>query len=275
MRVAVRGPDAVVGRVADLAVDVSGVRVVRRDAETGTRPAESTGSAESTAAAGDVPSVGGGTGRPGGVTDADGPIDVVVAVGEASLRRALLDGGAPVLAVDVDLPAAVSLDGLTRALEAHVGGDRYSTTPVALLDVRAGAHTGRAVFDVSLLTTEAAKISGYGVHEGDVTHGRFRADGVVVATPIGSHGYAQAVGGPLLSPGTGLAAVPVSPFATHADSWVVGSAVRVTVERDDSEVSLFVDDRELARLSEGDEVTISVDGEAELLTPPVGDGSGA
>ncbi|MFC6763872.1 NAD(+)/NADH kinase, partial [Natrinema soli] len=49
----------------------------------------------------------------------------------------------------------------------------------------------RALFDVTLVTDEPARISEYGVRSRDESVATFRADGVVAATPAGSHGYAS------------------------------------------------------------------------------------
>lgn len=203
----------------------------------------------------------------GGVADAS----FVVAVGErafAELASAAVH--VPVLAVDAgdgmrsvapgDAAAAITavLEGRVerttrRAFAVHVGDERYD-----------------AVFDVTLVTTEPARISEYCVAVGDADVAQFRADGVVVATPAGSHDYARAAGGPVLDGTSPVAAVvPVAPFAIDTDHWVVRDEdVTLSVERDEGSVSLLVDDRTVGTVDPAAPVRLSRGHEFELLCPP-------
>jgi NAD+ kinase len=108
-----------------------------------------------------------------------------------------------------------------------------------------GERAATVLRDAMLVTDEPARISEYAVRSGDRVVARFRADGVVVATPAGSRGYLSAAGGPIVEPGTRtLAAVPVAPFQTESDDWVLDdAAVSLTVHRD-TPVLLVVDGRE-------------------------------
>ncbi|WP_394351524.1 hypothetical protein [Halobacterium bonnevillei] len=73
-----------------------------------------------------------------------------------------------------------------------------------------------------MVTAEPARISEYAVETGTERVDEVRADGVVAATPAGSHGYARDADGPLLSRGRGLAvrrsrgAVPSGALAVGA-----------------------------------------------------------
>jgi len=110
--------------------------------------------------------------------------------------------------------------------------------------VRPGTES-TAAFDTTVITSEPARISEYAVSVAGRPHATFRADGVVVASPLGSHGYSRAAGGPQLDFGSGLAVVPIAPFATIADSWVVEPPVSVSVERETA-VSVFADTEGIA-----------------------------
>ncbi len=179
-----------------------------------------------------------------GLDRVDSDADLLVTVGEDALVDCAARGESrPILPVGVETPLSPPSEQLAAIL------DRLPTQPPTLevrpLSVTAGGSTSTAVFDVTLVTTEPARISEYTVSVGERTHATFRADGVVVATPLGSGGYARAAGGPLLEPGTGLAVVPIAPFATHTDSWMLDSPLAVDVERDDS-VTVFADTSQLA-----------------------------
>ncbi|ELZ48591.1 ATP-NAD/AcoX kinase [Halorubrum californiense DSM 19288] len=181
--------------------------------------------------------------------------DAVVAVGDAALREAMLaaageDGrSVPILpvgdgrhAVAPDLAAdrIAAADGAGGSASAVDGFSRVAH-PVLAVD---GAGDGRRRFaaaDVAFVTAEAARISEYGIAFTDGESVSVRADGAVIATPLGSDGYAAAAGGPVVSPGGGLSVVPVSPFTTRPDTWVASGGVRVTVEREEEPVALVVD----------------------------------
>ena len=169
--------------------------------------------------------------------------NAVVVDGEPALL-ALADHppDCPVVAVDTgasryDVPAADA----AAAIRGLGGGVETAPHPVLEVSID-GDAVGRAVTDVSLVTAEPARISEYGVAAGAGWTETVRADGVVVATPLGSEGYAHAVGGPVLAPETGVAAVPISPYAMRADAWVLRPPVSLSVERDEAAVSLLLDD---------------------------------
>jgi NAD+ kinase len=195
-------------------------------------------------------------------TDYPADLDAVVAVGEHALLS-LTDAppSVPVLPVDAGPGVrSVATDDALRAIERLVTGEGATVTVPILgitVDDTPRAH---ALADIALLTEDPARISEYAVTTGTDLVSRFRADGVVVSTPVGSHGYARAVDAPVVAPDTGVVAVaPVGPFATEADSWVLPTdGVSLTVERDEAPVELLADDRVVGPVPPGDPVGISV-----------------
>lgn len=176
---------------------------------------------------------------------ADASLAAVVAPDRTALHG-LADHppAAPVLAPGAS-PGLPGIDGdaLATTLEA-VLSDRASTVPAPLLSVTAaGEPAGRALEDVTIVTEAPASISEFAIEHataGELEAGR--ADGVVLATPAGSHGYASAGGGPLLAPGAGLAVVPIAPFRFERQRWVVPvELLSVAVTRDEARVSVEVD----------------------------------
>ena len=149
----------------------------------------------------------------------------------------------PILPAGVETPLSPSREQLVDVFERLPA--EPSTVEVRPLSVTAGDASTTAVFDTALVTSEPARISEYTVSVGDRPHATFREDGVVVATPLGSSGYGRAAGGPQLEPATGVAVVPIAPFATHTDTWVLKPPLSVRVEREDS-VTVFADTTHLA-----------------------------
>ncbi|WP_137283224.1 NAD(+)/NADH kinase [Halorussus salinisoli] len=227
----------------------------------------------------------------------------VVAVGESALLALVREGvDAPVLpvdagpgyggvassdatltdetATDTDAESSVETDSdsadaqpesVSSALDALLARE-FETDSRAVLAVTVdGEHVGRALADVTLVTSEPARISEYAVESRGEQVAQFRADGVVVSTPTGSHGYGRNAGGPLLEPGTGVVSVvPVASFAVNVDHWVlsVDRSVALTVERDEGEVSLLLDDRNVCTVSTDTHVEVVEDDVLELVRVP-------
>ncbi|WP_440008774.1 ATP-NAD kinase [Halomicrococcus sp. SG-WS-1] len=216
------------------------------------------------------------------VRDADGTVErgtaatvldadpsVVVAPGEPAVLDAVRAGtSVPVLAVAAGPELASVPESDVEEAVADLLADEWSTTERPLLSVRIdGERVARALYDAMLVTSEAARISEYAVRTSHSDVDQFRADGVVVATPTGSTGYAYDAGGPAVEPETDvLSVVPVAPFAIHLGNWVLSGPVTLSVERDDGEVSLYADDRKVAEVPPRTPVELAYDGAVELVT---------
>jgi NAD+ kinase len=203
---------------------------------------------------------------------AAGP-DAVVPVGDSALLALVREGLAvPVLPIDAGPGyGGVSETDLTPAVETLLAGE-FDTESRTTLGVSVGGeHVGRALADAMLVTTEPARISEYAIRAGDEVVEQFRADGVVVSTPTGSHGYGRSAGGPLLEPGSGVVGVvPVAPFAVNADHWVLSAdrPVTLSVERDEGAVSLLLDDRTVQEVPTHTPVEVSAAGTMTVARVP-------
>jgi NAD+ kinase len=93
---------------------------------------------------------------------------------------------------------------------------------------------------------------------GHIVLGRFRADGLIVATPTGSTGYSVAAGGPIIDPEMDAVIInPICPFTLSNRPIVVPSNERVitVVEEDQrSAVLLTVDGQITEALRPGDRI---------------------
>ena len=200
--------------------------------------------------------------------------DALVTVGEDALSALAARSDLPETPV---LPVgsgrgvrSVPRSAVDDAVNALVDG-RGETTPYPVLGVHVGdRHQARALADVTLLTAEPARISEYAVTTDGTTVAQFRADGVVVATPVGSHGYARRVDAPVVAHDTGVAAVaPIAPFATDADHWILDlDSITLRVERDEVPVELLADDRRVDGIDPGVPVSLSVVDTLSVLSVP-------
>jgi NAD+ kinase len=197
---------------------------------------------------------------------------VVVAIGQSALREvARRRPGAPVLPVDAG-------SGVRSVRAADVGSALRSVLadeatvehhPVVGVDV-GGERVAEAVYDVLVVTAAPAHISEYRVRADEEPVATFRADGVHAATPAGTTGYARSAGSPVVPAGSSVCTVvPVAPFATTLDDWVLPvEDVRIDVLRDETDIALRVDGEREASLSTGAPVALKVDGTVDLLRVP-------
>jgi NAD+ kinase len=200
---------------------------------------ETRGAVDALAAAGGAPETGDAR------TVLDAGVDLVVAVGEAALAALAREAvDVPVLPVDAGRGVrSVPADDLWTVADRLTGGD-WSLDRHPLVGVSLdGERLDTALLDVMLVTSAPADISEFAVRT-DEPVAQFRADGVVVATPAGTTGYAAAAGAAVSPPGPSVLSVePVAPFATRLGHWVLPPTVTVSVEREEAAVELQVDDR--------------------------------
>jgi len=199
---------------------------------------------------------------------ADPPL--VITVDPPALRTALDRApDTPVYPVGIDDPYGATPPALDRVVASLLTGG-YTVEHRPVLQVSTASTAVPAVLDATLMTEEPARISEYDIDLGTGPDpGSVRADGVVVATPAGSTGYAAAAGGPTVTPGTeAVSVVPVSPFAVDRPTWVVDPPVTVTVRREEGAVSLYADGGHVATVPRGDPVTVDAHGTAAIATVP-------
>lgn len=126
---------------------------------------------------------------------------------------------------DGDVLAAVSATITGRGRE-----ERRSTlrAAVRLGGRESGAH--EALNEVFVGRGSGARAVDLAVDVDGVRLARWVCDGVVIATPTGSTGYALSAGGPFVAPDVrGLLVVPVSPHSLKARPVLIGEGARVTV----------------------------------------------
>ncbi|WP_135302558.1 diacylglycerol kinase catalytic domain-containing protein [Haloarcula amylovorans] len=206
------------------------------------------------------------TGRVGDVP----PTDRLVAVGQAAVSAvAAADTDPLVLPVEAGRGVrSVARNEVTAAVAALTDAavERHPVLSVSA----AGSPVGTALFDVTLVAAEAARISEYTVTTPTDAVGQFRADGITVATAAGSPGYARRIGGPILAPtDTVGVAAPIAPFATNPDHWVLPlSGLSLSVERDEATVALFVDGDPEGTVACEESVTLSQTGTLRVAVVP-------
>lgn len=198
-------------------------------------------------------------------------LDFAVAGGESAVVDLLrADLAVPVLPVDAGGGVrSVATDDAETAVGRVLGGE-YRTEQHPVISAQRAFDGVRALFDVTLVAAEPARISEFSVRCGGESIARFRADGVVASTPAGSVGYNSAAGGPVVATGMdAVSVVPLAPFATDADQWVLPlEEVTLSVERDETPVELLADGRSERAVAAGEPVTLSATEAFETVVVP-------
>jgi NAD+ kinase len=137
-----------------------------------------------------------------------------------SATRALAGQKVPILAVNLGglgFLTSVTREELYPVLEQVLDG-RHSTSERMMLD----AHTFRngkvverqtALNDAVINKAALARMLDFDVYVDSAPVGRYRADGLIVATPTGSTAYSLAAGGPIVHPQ--LDAFVITPICPH------------------------------------------------------------
>jgi NAD+ kinase len=118
-----------------------------------------------------------------------------------------------------------------------------------------------ALNDATVSAQGIAKLIGFGISMGRSALVRYRADGVIVATPTGSTAYNLAAGGPVLHPEMEAMIVnPVCPFTLSNRALVVPAdeAIEITLEEGRrAGAMLTIDGQVTFTLRPGDRICIS------------------
>ena len=129
------------------------------------------------------------------------------------------------------------------------------------LKVSVGDQSFYAVNDVYVTKTEPGKISELFVECDNREVCRYRADGIVLATPEGSTAYSMSAGGPVLD--TKLNAIimtPVCPHSLISCSIVFSPDKTITIgssfNGDDDRIHVVVDGDIISNLQKGEKVTV-------------------
>lgn len=120
-------------------------------------------------------------------------------------------------------------------------------------------HAGLAINDLVVSRGTMARLVRLGVSCGAIAVSTFRADGVIISTPIGSTAYGVSAGGPLLHADLfAYSVTPVCPFLNSVKPMVLDAEKEcvVRVEEECGEVYLTVDGQSSFALEHGDRIVI-------------------
>ena len=183
-----------------------------------------------------------------------------------SAARALGGHRIPILPVNfggLGFLTSVTLDELYPLLEQVVAG-KHRTSERMMLDaeiLRNGTAAMRqcALNDAVINKAALARMLDFDVYVNGDHVGRYRADGLIVATPTGSTAYSLAAGGPIIDPELGAFVItPICPHMLTNRPLVIPNTARIELNFAEAEdpVYLTLDGQIGSQLQTKDRVTI-------------------
>lgn len=193
------------------------------------------------------------------------PVDLVIAVGGdgtvLQAAQAAVARDVPVMGINlgtIGFLAEAEPDELDETLAKLAGGhytiEHRNTIEVTLPD----GTTALGINDVVVEKIDSQRLVVLDVEVDGEHFLGYRADGLVVATSMGSTAYSFSAGGPLMDPRVdGILVTPVAPHSLFDRSLVIPSNSTVTITvADDRPVRVSADGRELGAMVEGQRVTV-------------------
>ncbi len=146
------------------------------------------------------------------------------------------------------------LEALVKAIAAQATGTFERMT--VRVDYPGGSETG--LNDVVVEKEVSERIIEIGVTINGHRFARYRTDGLIVATPVGSTAYSLSAGGPVVDPSVeAMILTPVAPHSLLSRSLVVSADAQIVVSVEiDRPARVNVDGRKVATVSPGESVTI-------------------
>jgi NAD+ kinase len=145
---------------------------------------------------------------------------------------------------------------------AYVAGQTpqgWRLNPKMMLQVRLNGKTSYALNDVIIAQGVMTRLINIDMSVDGAHATQYRADGLLVSTPVGSTAYSLSLGGPILD--QNLKAFAITPIAPHSltNRPIVlegSSEVAFTVQGSPNELALVVDGQERLDIKPGDRFTV-------------------
>ena len=217
-------------------------------------------------------------GMSGGVGGAEvaAVADVIAGIGgDGTMLHAMATlGGCPQPMAGINIG---NLGFLTSCTDGEIGefvaalADRsYAISGRVLLDARVEKADGTAISFLALNEAVLARgqtgrlVALQASIDGEVLN-RYRADGLIVASPTGSTAYSLSEGGPLISPEAEVFVItPICPHTLSQRSLVVGDDVEIELtpeEPSDGPMLFTVDGRDCVEIGPADRVVVRKSGQ--------------
>jgi NAD+ kinase len=174
----------------------------------------------------------------------------------------------PILAVNLgdfgfmtEVSASEWADALTKYLDGRLGIGKRIMFDAEVIRNHGVLATFSGLNDAVVRAGDSARIIALRIRLSDTYVARYRADGLIVATPTGSTAYSLSAGGPILHPEMDAFILnPICPFTLSNRPIVIPGEERCELEVERiqrSQIVLVVDGRKAFDLEPGDSVVFS------------------
>jgi NAD+ kinase len=201
---------------------------------------------------------------------------ILAAAREAGEAGPALAQAVPILAVnlgDFGFITEISRQEWAQALDKYLAG-RLGVSRRIMFDATV-MRRGRDIAcfsglnDAVVRSSEHSRIVGLRLHLSSTFIARYRADGLILATPTGSTAYSMSAGGPILHPEMEAFILnPICPFTLASRPMVVPDSEELAVEVEEPQrtgLVLLVDGQEMHRLEPGDRVVFRKSARSTLI----------
>ncbi len=191
----------------------------------------------------------------------DKDIDFIMSIGgDGTLLRLMQHTDLPALGVNtgtVGFLTNLEISDVDDALKKIDHGDHFIDERFKLDVMVKGEKIGECTNEVVVHSDKVAKLREMEIYYGDKLMDKFRADGLIIATPPGSTCYAMSAGGPIVNPNLDVfIVVPITPFdmATKPHVVPVDEPVIVKLKEEGKSGLVVLDGQEEHRIEKDDEV---------------------
>jgi NAD+ kinase len=156
---------------------------------------------------------------------------------------------------------AITIDDLYPNLERAFRGEhrigKRKLLHAELIRSQEGVESWDALNDVVITKSAIARMIDLDTHVDQMFVCRYKADGLIVATPTGSTAYSLSAGGPIIFPSVGaICLTPICPHMLTNRPVIVPdtSTIRITCQAEDDSAFLTIDGQVGEPLKKGDQI---------------------
>ncbi len=200
--------------------------------------------------------------------------DIIISVGgDGTVLRTFQRSRGPILGINMGglgFLSEVEIGEIESAIYRLIRGEYQIEKARRLKVVLNGRELVNATNEVLIHSTQIAKIRKFSIFSRTGFIDRVAADGVIVATPIGSTSYSYSAGGPILYPTLDAMVISyIAPFASRSRPIVmpITEEIRVKLIGKDQGCKVIVDGQSEYSMDSSDDLRISrSDNYAEFVT---------